>query len=49
MSALARRYGRAGRKGGLKVIHRMPTGGLVWAVPNSTLQIMWGGPPQEDS
>jgi hypothetical protein len=42
--ALYQRYGRAGRKEGPKIVHRMPTGGLVWAVPDSTLQIMWGGP-----
>jgi len=44
--ALHHRYGRAGRaaKGGPRVVYRMPTGGLVWAVPGSGLQIMWAGP-----
>ncbi len=41
--SLRRRYGRAG-KSGPRVVHRMATGGLVWAIPNSSLQIMWAGP-----
>jgi hypothetical protein len=40
--ALRRRYGRA--KSGLRVIYRAPTGLVVWAVPNTNLQIMWAGP-----
>ena len=40
--ALHRRYGHA--KAGLRVVYRMPTGGLVWAIPNSSLQILWAGP-----
>jgi hypothetical protein len=40
---LRKRYGRAASKG-LRVVYRMPTGGMVWQVPNSTLQIMWPGP-----
>jgi len=41
MKRLRKRHGRAR---GPRVVHRMATGGLVWAVPDSTLQIMWAGP-----
>lgn len=41
---LRRRYGRASSKGGPKVVYRMLTGGRVWAVPGSDMQIMWSGP-----
>jgi hypothetical protein len=40
--ALRRRYGRA--SGDLRVVHHTPMGGLVWAVPGSSYQIMWAGP-----
>jgi hypothetical protein len=44
-SLLGRRYGHAGSKGsGPRVVHRMATGGLVWAVPDTSMQIMWAGP-----
>lgn len=26
------------------VVYRMATGGLVWALPGSSMQIMWAGP-----
>jgi hypothetical protein len=39
--ALRRRYGRAS---GPRVVYRSPTGLLVWAVPHTSLQIMWAGP-----
>jgi len=42
--ALRRRYGRAVASRGPRVVYRMPMGGLVWAIPNSSLQIMWAGP-----
>jgi hypothetical protein len=35
---------RRAPSGDPRVVYRMPTGGLVWAVPDSKLQIMWGGP-----
>lgn len=27
-----------------RVVFRMATGGLVWALPGGTLQVMWAGP-----
>jgi hypothetical protein len=41
-TALRRRYGHT--SGGLHVVHHTAMGGFVWAVPNTSYQIMWAGP-----
>jgi hypothetical protein len=42
-SRLSRRSGNVA-SAKLRVVYRSPTGSVVWAIPNSGLQIMWAGP-----